>query len=114
LETVRTNRTVDVKSNNIFVKNGMLKLSDLCNSVPPTVPTNNGSQFIGAEIFCAPEMPLGVPWTTKADIWAANALVGNCIRVVTVNEFQSLTWGVTLFTELYIFLPKNAARPGDH
>lgn len=50
-------------------------LSDLGDSAPPTVPSNDGGHLIGAEIFCAPEVPLGIPWTTKADIWAAGATV---------------------------------------
>ncbi len=98
-DTVETDRTVDIKPDNLLVKNSpqgtQYKLCDLGDSASPNVLSNDGGHLIGAEIFCAPEVPLGVPWTTKADIWAAGAT------------------GITLVTGHYIFLPKNAPPPGD-
>ena len=67
------------KPDNIFVKKSIqgfqYKLGDLGDSASPDVLSNDGGHVVGAEIFCAPEVPLGVPWTTKADIWAAGAAV---------------------------------------
>jgi serine/threonine protein kinase len=60
------------------------KLSDLGDSAPPNVPSNDGGHLIGAEIFCAPEVPLGIPWTTKADIWAVGATVRNLQYALSV------------------------------
>ncbi|KAL9124342.1 MAG: hypothetical protein Q9217_006318 [Psora testacea] len=89
----------DIKPDNILVKYGpwgtQYKLSDFGDSAPPNVPSNDGGHLIGAEIFCAPEVPLGIPWTTKADIWAVGAT------------------GITLITGNYIFLPQNAPPTGD-
>ncbi|KAK1770733.1 kinase-like domain-containing protein [Phialemonium atrogriseum] len=67
----------DVKPDNILVKNSALgplyKLGDLGDASPPDVVSNDGGHLIGAEIFCAPEVPLGIPWTTKAGIWGLGA-----------------------------------------
>ena len=83
-EAAETDRFVDVKPDNILVKNSTCgaeyKLSDLGDSASTDVLSNDGGHLIGAEIFCAPEVPLGVPWTTKADVWAAGA---------TVSELQT-------------------------
>jgi len=98
-ETVKTDRTVDIKPDNLLVKNGPqdahYKVCDLGNSASLNVLSNDKGHLIGAEIFCAPEVPLGVPWTTKADIWAAGAT------------------GITLVTGHYIFLLRNAPPSGD-
>ena len=60
------------------------KLSDLGGSALPDVPSNDGGHLIGAEVFCAPEVPLGIPWTTKADIWAIGATVRNLQSALSV------------------------------
>lgn len=60
------------------------KLGDLGDSAPSNVPSNDGGHLIGAEIFCAPEVPLGIPWTTKADIWAVGATVSNLQYALSV------------------------------
>lgn len=72
---------VDIKPDNILVKyspNGLsqYKLGDLGDSARADVSTNNGEHIIGPAIFRAPEVSLGVPWTTKADVWALGATVG--------------------------------------
>ncbi|GAB1312328.1 hypothetical protein MFIFM68171_02538 [Madurella fahalii] len=65
------------------------------NVVHTDVPSNDGGHLIGAELFCAPEVPLGIPWTVKADIWGLGAT------------------GITLITGRYVFLPRNAPPPRD-
>ncbi|AEO60074.1 hypothetical protein MYCTH_2308902 [Thermothelomyces thermophilus ATCC 42464] len=89
----------DIKPDNILVKYSpagtLYKLGDLGDCSTPDVPSNDGGHLIGAELFCAPEVLLGIPWTVKADIWGLGAT------------------GITLITGRYIFLPRNAPPPGD-
>lgn len=87
-----TDCTVDIKPDNILVKMStegtQYKLGDLGDSTSPDVQSNDGGHLIGAEIFCAPEVPLGIPWTTKADIWAAGTTV-SAYKMIR-HELQTL------------------------
>ncbi|KAL2177832.1 kinase-like domain-containing protein [Thermothelomyces heterothallicus CBS 202.75] len=89
----------DIKPDNILVKyspaGALYKLGDLGDCSTLDTPSNDGGHLIGAELFCAPEVPLGIPWTIKADIWGLGAT------------------GITLITGRYIFLPRNPPPPGD-
>ncbi|KAK3298905.1 kinase-like domain-containing protein [Chaetomium fimeti] len=90
----------DVKPDNILARDNapggaLYKLSDLGDCSPADVPSNDGNHLIGAEIFCAPEVLLGIPWTAKADIWGLGAT------------------GITLITRSYIFFPRNPPPPKD-
>lgn len=51
------------------------KLSDLGDSVPEDIATNNGQHIIGAPIYRAPEVMLNVKWTSAVDIWSPGATV---------------------------------------
>ncbi|KAK4242164.1 kinase-like domain-containing protein [Achaetomium macrosporum] len=88
----------DIKPDNILVKHSpagaLYKLGDLGDCSTPDVPSNNGGHLIGAKLFCAPEVPLGIPWTVKVDIWGFGAT------------------GITLITGRYVFLPRDAPPPG--
>jgi casein kinase II subunit alpha len=68
--------------------------------------------LIGAELFCAPEVPLGIPWTVKADIWGLGATVRDSQPLPT-QLAKNVCQGITLITGRYVFLPKNAPPPGD-
>lgn len=65
----------DVKPDNILAKYGQYRLGDLGDSARADVLSNSGEHIIGPAILRAPEVSLGVPWTTKADIWAFGATV---------------------------------------
>lgn len=81
---------IDIKPDNILVKYNnqgltQYKLSDLGDSARADVRSNNGEHIIGPAIFRAPEVSLGVPWTTKADIWALGATVNRLTSQLIEN-----------------------------
>jgi serine/threonine protein kinase len=57
----------------------ILNLSDLGDSVPEDISTNNGQHIISAPVYRAPEVMLNVRWTRAVDIWSLGATVRDFI-----------------------------------
>ena len=118
---------IDIKPDNILVTNSpkgtLYKLSDLGDASSPEVPSNDGAHLIGAELFCAPEVPLGIPWTTKADIWGLGATVSYLTSSPNMRPSKKkkqsyylrvlFVQGITLISGHYAFLPRNPPPPDD-
>mmetsp|Transcript_1293 Transcript_1293/g.1597 ORF Transcript_1293/g.1597 Transcript_1293/m.1597 type:complete len:158 (+) Transcript_1293:636-1109(+) len=70
----------DIKSLNIFIKDGILKLGDFGIS-KLLEHTHTQGTLIGTPYFMAPEVILGKKYGTKADVWALGVVLYELIAL---------------------------------
>ena len=61
----------DLKTQNVFIKNGLLQLGDLGISKALTSPTDFASTCIGTPYYMSPELFKNRPYNHKSDVWGA-------------------------------------------
>ena len=65
----------DLKTQNVFIKNGLLQLGDLGISKALTSPTDFASTCIGTPYYMSPELFKNKPYNHKSDVWALGCIL---------------------------------------
>ena len=65
----------DLKSQNIFIKNGLLQLGDLGISKALTTGNDFASTCIGTPYYMSPELFKNRPYNHKSDVWALGCIL---------------------------------------
>ena len=65
----------DLKTQNVFLKNGLLQLGDLGISKALSSPTDFASTCIGTPYYMSPELFKNRPYNHKSDVWALGCIL---------------------------------------